>query len=171
MLVTAAQCLALGAAVGEAELLQSILRDADASWDWLRPLRRLRLLRGGWWLGFRALGDDFTRVPRPYLDAGQGFLGDFYEVRARIHRSSSNYTTVAESNDVLSGRELESDPDAVEPSLRHDPPLHGTGHPVHDWGAEGIHLTGVGFSGEILPRGLVSLADLVSVQKVAGMFH
>jgi len=95
MLVTAAQCLALGAPFGEAELLQSLLGDADAPWDGLRPLGRLRLLRGGWGLEFRALSDDFTRVPRPYLDAGQGFLGDFYRVRARIHRSSPNYTTVA----------------------------------------------------------------------------
>ena len=51
------------------------------------------------------------------------------------------------------------------------PPLHWTGDPVHHGGPEVVDFPCVGFSGEILPRGVVPFADLEPIQQVAGVLQ
>ena len=42
---------------------------------------------------------------------------------------------------------------------------------MHDRGAELIDLARIGFSSEVLPRGLVSFSDLVAIQEIARMLN
>ena len=101
VLVTAAQCLALGAPFGESKLLEFVLGDPESARDGFRLLLGLRLLRRRSQLIVGVLSDDFTRVPWPHLDKVKGFPGDFDSVWARVNCPCSDHTTVVESDNML----------------------------------------------------------------------
>ena len=43
------------------------------------------------------------------------------------------------------------------------PPLHRTGHPMHDGGSKRVDFTGVVLASQVLPRSQIPLADLVAI--------
>ena len=94
--------LTLGTPFCPAELVQELLRDAEAPGDRLVRLGWLRRFYGGSRLALGPLGDDLTGVPRPDFDISEGFSRDLDGLGAWVDGPGPNGPPIRGSHYVLS---------------------------------------------------------------------
>ncbi len=73
----------------------------------------------------KALRNNLAGTPWSHLDARQSFSRDIDGVGPGVDRPSPDNSSIRSGHHVFAGRELEDDPDSVQPPSRHHPPLHG----------------------------------------------